>query len=164
MGRPIIGSIVALMNASGLFAGASWDAWRAILRAIFGLPMPAADLAIYRRLTGRTAAPTQPFREVWLIIGRRGGKSIITALIVVYQTTCRMFKLAPGEIGVFAVIAADRRQARVIKSYVAGMLRTIGALESQVETETVETIVLKNGLRIEITTASYRTIRGATLI
>src|SRR6476661_1295294 len=108
MGKAVIGTIVALMSASGLFASASWDAWRAILRAIFGLPMLSADLDIYRRLTGRTAAPAQPFREVWLIIGRRGGKSIITSLIVVYQCCCRTFKLAPGEIGVFAVIAADR--------------------------------------------------------
>ena len=66
MADAMAGTIVALMKASGLFLGASWDAWRAVLRAIFALPMSAADLDVYRRVTGRTTAPTQPFREVWL--------------------------------------------------------------------------------------------------
>jgi hypothetical protein len=161
--RPI-GSILALMAALKLFQAPSWNAWRAVLKAIYALPMSPADLALYQRVTDRTTAPTQPFREVWLIVGRRGGKSFITALVAVYQTTCRTFTLSAGETGVFMIIAADRRQARVIKGYIAGMLKTIGALESLLASETAETITLRNGLHIEIVTASFRTLRGYTCI
>lgn len=159
------GTILALMSALGLFSGPSWDAWRVVLKAIFALPMSDADLSVYRALTERTAAPLQPFREVWLIVGRRGGKSIITALIAVFQVTCKTFRLAPGETGVFMCFAADRRQARVIKNYVSAMLQAVGQLaETPVETETAETITLTNGLRIEITTANFRTLRGYTCV
>jgi hypothetical protein len=159
-----IGTVLALMNALGIFAGTSWDTWRVVLKAIYALPLSASELETYQRLTGRTSAPLRPFREVWLLVGRRGGKSFITALIAVYQCTCRTFKLAPGETGVFMVIAADRKQARVIKGYVGAMLRALDALADMVENETAEQIELKNGLRIEITTASFRTLRGYTCI
>lgn len=158
------GTVLALMKALGLFKGASWATWGVVLRAIFGLPMSEADLAVYRTLTGRETAPTAPFREVWLICGRRAGKSIVTALIAVYATTCRSYKRMAGELLVFMVIAANRKQARVIKSYIAGMLRVIGSLEELIEDETQDAIVLTNGIRIEITTASFRTIRGYTCI
>jgi hypothetical protein len=164
MARKVIGSTLALMKALGMFQGASWDAWRVVLKAIYALPMSDVELKAYRRLTGRLAPPSQPFREVWLIVGRRGGKSFITALVTVYQVCCRRFTLAPGETGVFMVIAADRKQARVIKGYVGAMLRTLGALAEMVSNETAEQIELKNGLRIEITTASFRTLRGYTCI
>src|SRR5262245_52662260 len=55
----------------------SWATWRAVLRAIFGLPMSAGDLEVFKRLTGRSRAPSQAAREAWLAVGRRGGKSRI---------------------------------------------------------------------------------------
>jgi hypothetical protein len=39
--------------------------------------MDAAELAIYRHHTGRTAPPTKPARYAELVAGRRGGKSRI---------------------------------------------------------------------------------------
>lgn len=68
-----------------LFAGPEWVAWRAFLSALFGLPMPAEDqAALYRRSTGRQDVPMGQAREAWVIVGRRGGKSRIAALIAVY--------------------------------------------------------------------------------
>jgi tRNA threonylcarbamoyladenosine modification (KEOPS) complex Pcc1 subunit len=46
--------------------------------------------------------------------------------------------LAPGEVGVIMIIAADRRQARVIMRYCTGLLK-----------ETRETIELRNRITIE---------------
>ena len=143
--RKAIGSILALMKVLGLFLGRSWETWCVALKAIVALALSAAELAVYQHITARNTAPTRPFREVWLICGRRGGKSVIAALIAVYQCTCRTFKRIPGEMLVFMVIAADRKQARVIKGYISAMLRAIGALESLVENETADTITLKNG-------------------
>ena len=76
-----------------------WVAWRAFIAALFGLPMGEAELAIYGQCTGRTIAPTEPSTEAFLVVGRRGGKSFILALIGVFLATFRDYRpyLQPGE-------------------------------------------------------------------
>src|SRR2546425_10905164 len=67
----------------------TWRAWRVFLRALFGLPMTAADRVIYQKHTGRTTPPTKQAREAWLVVGRRGGKSFIVALVAVFLAAFR---------------------------------------------------------------------------
>jgi hypothetical protein len=95
---------------------ASWAAWFAFLRALFALPLPEDDLAIYQQCTGRTEAPTKPATEGWLICGRRAGKSFMLALIAVYLACFHQYRryLAPGERATIMIIARDRKQSRVI--------------------------------------------------
>lgn len=147
-----------------VFGGPSWAPWRAVVKAAFALAMTPDERASVCELTGRTALPSKPVREVWFLIGRRAGKSIVAALVAVYAVTCRSYALAPGEVGTFMVIASDRRQARVIKRYVSGLLRAVGALEELIADEAKETIALKNGLAVEIHTCSFRSLRGYTCI
>lgn len=64
---------------------ATWEAWRAFLAALFGLPMSEAELALFRRCTGRGAPPDGGLSEAWLICGRRAGKSFVLALIAVFS-------------------------------------------------------------------------------
>jgi hypothetical protein len=144
------------------FKGPSWNAWKAWLAALFALPMNDAALALYRAQTGREATPTAPFNEAALIVGRRGGKSRILALVAVYLATFRDYTpyLAPGEVATVAVIAADRRQARTIFRYASGLLRAVDLLSGLVENESGETITLTNRVVIEIATASFRVTRG----
>src|ERR1043166_3539188 len=98
-------TILEVMADSALFApwfkGRSWDAWRAFLRALFGLPLDAASLEVYRRHTDRQNAPEESSHEAWLIVGRRGGKSESAALVAVFLACFRnyMHLLAPGERG-----------------------------------------------------------------
>ena len=144
---------------------ATWIAWLACLAAIFNLPMSSEMAAIFEACTGRAAAALEPTTEVWLCCGRRAGKSFVLALIAVYIAVfvdCTA-RLVPGEAGVVLVMAADRRQARVIFRYARALLR-IPLLANLVEAETAETISLANGIEIEISTASYRTVRGYTLL
>ena len=61
-----------------------WTAWRAFLAALFGLPMEDAERALYDAHTGRSGPPTEPFSEAALVIGRRGGKSFVLALVAVF--------------------------------------------------------------------------------
>jgi hypothetical protein len=86
------------------------------------------------------------------------------ALLAVFLACFRNYTphLAPGEVATVAVLAADRRQARVILRYVTGLLRSVDMLAGEVEEETAERIVLRNGVEIEITTASFRSTRGFT--
>jgi hypothetical protein len=100
----------------------TWSAWRSFLASLFALPMSIPELAIYRECTGRSQSPTNQASEAWLVIGRRGGKSFILALIAVYLAAFRDWRsfLGPGERATVMVIAADRKQARVIMRYVLG--------------------------------------------
>src|SRR5262249_20381330 len=102
----------------------SWTAWEAFLAALFGLPMSESHAALYRAHSGRQAPPHGPSREAWVVVGRRGGKSRVAALVAVYLACFRDYRriLAPGERGTLPIIAADRRQARTVLRYVLGLL------------------------------------------
>ncbi len=146
--------------------GDSWRRWRVFLKALFALPMDADDLPIYQQCTGRTDPPAEPVTEAALIVGRRGGKSRILALAAVFLATFRDYDefLAPGEVATVAVIAADRKQARAIFRFASGLLKGVGLLAPMVADLNTDAITLTNRTTIEITTASFRTVRSATLI
>lgn len=146
------------------FGRGDWSAWRAFLTGLFGLPMDDDALAIFRRHTSRTSAPTSAAREAWLICGRRGGKSLCMALLAVYVATFRDYRqhLQPGERATVAVLAADRKQARTVMRYVAGLLRNVPMLAKLIERETTESFDLAGSVTIEVTTASSRATRGYT--
>ena len=159
-------SIIDTMDHPALFRshfdGASWDRWKVALKALFALPMDDADLATFAEHTGRAAAPAVPFREAAWVVGRRGGKSRILALLAVF-VGCFVDHaphLAAGELATVAVIAADRRQARVVLRYILGLLRAVPALAALIETETAESVTLTNRVQIEVATASFRVTRG----
>ncbi|MEO7329123.1 MAG: hypothetical protein ABI193_11120, partial [Minicystis sp.] len=143
---------------------ATWAAWRAFLAAVFALPMDAAALDTYRRHTRRTAPPTLAARVAWVIAGRRGGKSRLAALLVVFLACFRRYELAPGERGVAMVIAADRRQARVVFRYVCALFDAVPMLAAMVTHRTSEALHLANDISVEVHTASFRTVRGYTIV
>jgi len=145
---------------------ATWQAWFAFLAVLFGLPLTAEQLAIYQQCTGRQAAPSGPFFEAWLICGRRAGKSFVLALVAVFLSCFIDWSpyLVPGEVGRIIIIAADRRQSRVIFGYCLGFLEKIPMLNGMILRQTQDTIDLANGITIEIQAASFRTIRGYSLI
>jgi Terminase large subunit, T4likevirus-type, N-terminal len=144
----------------------TWAAWRAFLCALFGLPMDDAQLATYHECTGRADPPTSPAQEAWLVIGRRGGKSFTLALIAVFLAAFRDWRpyLAPGERATIMVIAADRRQARVIKRYIKGIIGAVPMLAAIIEAERAEAIDLDTRITVEVHTASFRTVRGYTVV
>src|SRR5579871_4586539 len=91
------------------FKGKSWKAWRSFLAALFAESVTDDEFALYRACTGRAVWPTSAFTEAALVVGRRGGKSRILALIAVFLATMRDYSpyLAPGEVATIAVLAAD---------------------------------------------------------
>jgi hypothetical protein len=144
----------------------TWKAWRAYLAALFALPMTEDELAIYRQCTGREDPPADPVKESWLVVGRRGGKSFILALIAVYLAVFRDWRpyLGPGEVGTIMIIAADRKQTRAIMQFVKGVLKGSRMLASAIKAERVESIDLKNSIRIEVHNCSFRSTRGYTVV
>ena len=141
-----------------------WRAWFCFLKVLFGLPLDDDELTLFRQCTGRQS-PHGPYFEAWLACGRRAGKSYILALIAVFLAVFRDYRpyLAPGERGTIMIIAADRKQARVILRYIRGMF-ALPALKRLVERETADSFDLVNSVTIEIATCSFRTVRGYSVI
>jgi hypothetical protein len=144
----------------------TWRGWFVFLRSVFGLPMSEDDWALFRQCTGRDDRPTRSFTEAWLVVGRRGGKSLMLALIAVFLACFVDWSgyLNRGERGVVLVVAADKKQARVIFRYVRAFLTQTPLLAPLIERETMDTLDLTNGLSIEILAANYRTVRGYSLV
>lgn len=146
------------------FGGETMRRWRVFLRALHGLPMDADDLEIYRHHTGRSDPPTRPPREAWVVVGRRGGKSLIAGLLAVYAAAMRDYRshLAPGETAVVMCLASDRRQAAIVRRYVGGLLRSVPMLSREIAGETRETLELRSGTTIEVRTSTHHSVRGFT--
>ncbi|WP_049820096.1 hypothetical protein [Bradyrhizobium japonicum] len=144
----------------------TWAVWFAIIAAIFALPMTDEQVAVYRQVTGRTQPPTEVAKEVWLCIGRRGGKSRIISLIAVWLAAFHDYKpyLAPGEKGVVQVIASDKKQARTCIRYIKAFISQTPMLARMIEGDTAESISLTNDIIIEVMTASFRSVRGFTVV
>jgi hypothetical protein len=165
-------TILEAMRHNALFARwfkdpATWMCWEVFLAALFGLPFDAALLETFRQCTGRSVPPTTGFNEAWLIVGRRGGKSVVLALVAVFLAVFKDWsgRLVPGERGTVLVIAADRRQARVIFRYNTALITETAMIAALVDGEvTQDRIDLTNGISIEISTANFRSVRGYTLI
>ena len=140
----------------------TWRSWRTFLSALFGLRVE--DEALYSACTGGRSLPTHQAREAHLIVGRRGGKSFICALIGVFLATFRTYRLTPGERGMVMLLAADRRQARVLFRYVKAFVEGVAMLRQMVVNVTADAIELDNSITIEIHTASFRSVRGYTVV
>lgn len=110
--------------------------------------------------------PTAHASEGWLVCGRRSGKSFMLALVAVFLACFHDWKtnLGPGERGTIMIIAADRRQARTILRYIRGLLHAVPMLKQLIEAERTESIDLSNRITIEVHTASFRTVRGYTIV
>jgi hypothetical protein len=145
---------------------ASWEAWFSFITTLFGLPLTAERLDVFRQCTGRTLPLTTPASEAWLVCGRRAGKSFMLALVAVFLATFKDYRqhLAPGERGTIMVIAADRKQSRVILRFIRALLTKVPMLAKLIERETAEAFDLANSVTIEVATASYRSTRGYTLV
>jgi hypothetical protein len=164
-------NIVEAINDPGLFAPwfknpETWEAWRAFLAGLFGLPMKdRKQRRIFEECTGRKP-PRKPMKEGWLVVGRRGGKSFISALVAVYLACFFDYRryLAPGERGTVMLLAQDRRGARVLMWYISALLNNVSLLKPLIVKETTEAIELANGLNIEVHTSNFRAVRGYTIV
>jgi hypothetical protein len=145
---------------------ATWEAWFVAAKALFGLQMNRHERRLFQKYTGRTQQPEKAFKEFWAIIGRRGGKSYIAAVIACYLALFHNYRqyLSPGERGVIQIVAVDRYQAQVIFRYIVAILHSNPVFAQYIQNETKEIIELTNAVDIEVMACSFRSIRGRTVV
>ena len=66
------------------FEGASWDRWRAVLKAAFAVPMSSRDLELFQEVAGNREPPGKPVRELVCAVGRGGGKDAIASALATW--------------------------------------------------------------------------------
>jgi hypothetical protein len=60
------------------FSGPSWATWKAVLKAAFCIPMTPDELTLFRGVAQRDP-PKHRVRELWAVVGRRGGKDSVAS-------------------------------------------------------------------------------------
>src|SRR5215472_4866446 len=143
----------------------TWVAWLVVLKAIFGLSMTAEDLLVFNRHTGRTLPPIDGSKETYLIIGRRGGKSFISALITCFIACFIDFKpfITVGETLAVMCLARDKDQARIVFRYVKAILNHVPALRNMIVDQRADEIELTTGITIMIKASDFGGVRGPTI-
>jgi hypothetical protein len=146
----------------GMVGADSFKVMRTLLIAAFGEPLTAEEMVLFTEVTGRVVMPPEPCSELWIIAGRRSGKSRIIATICAYLAACCDYRhvLGPGERGILPVLAASTMQARTVFNFVTGIFADVPRFAALVENVTSDTINLKTRVDVQIRPASFRTIRG----
>jgi hypothetical protein len=162
--------IVQAMDHPGLFRqwfdGASWDGWRTILKAAFGLPMSEREREFFRTVAERDP-PKSRVRELWIVAGRRAGKDSIASLIATYAAIffyAGIDKLRPGERALVQCLACDRDQARIVLGYTRSYFDHLPPLRDMVVRRTTDGIELCNDVDVVVATNSYRAVRGRAIL
>ena len=147
------------------FDGASWSTWRAVLRAAHALPMGDDDLARFRAVAGDRQPPQRRVRALVVVAGRRAGKDSIASAVATHAA-CGDYGgvLRPGERASILCLAVDREQAAIVRRYIAAYFQRAPLLRSLVERETLDGLLLNNGVEIVVATSDYRSIRGRTVV
>jgi hypothetical protein len=161
--------IVAAMNSPKLFQssflGPSWDHWRIVLKAAFALPMSAAEIEFFRSVAARDPPATR-VKELWIIVGRRGGKDSIASLIISYIAALfnKRQRLRSGEIALCVALACDREQSKIVLGYTKSYFADIPTLKRMVKRETSTGLELSNHVEIAVGTNSFRSVRGRPIL
>lgn len=145
---------------------APWSTWRSVLRAAWALPLDDIDRQRFDSLAGGREPPSARVAELWVVAGRRSGKSRMAAAVAAFLSTFADYRrvLAAGETGHVLVLAPTRAQSRTIHDYIAGFLQESPILRQQVLSVGADEIRLRGNICITVQPPNFRSIRGRTLI
>lgn len=146
------------------FVGPTWARWVAVLKAAFAERMNAEELMLFREVAERDP-PRRQVRELWAIVGRRGGKdSIASAIAATLSLGDYRPYLRPGERASVLCLACDRDQAKIVARYIAAYFRENPLLAPLVEHASDDGLELSNAVEIVVATNSFRSVRGRTIV
>jgi len=160
--------IMTAINDSGLFKSyfkdlKTWKAWIVLFKVLDGSKLNKEEKEIFFQHTGLHEAPKE-ISELFLIVGRRGGKSTFCSLLAVFYSVWGDWQkyLSKGEKAYVFVVACNLTQARIIKNYISAIFKLSPELRKMVKKEKGESILLSNKVEISIKPASWRSSRGFT--
>lgn len=151
------------------FDGDSWASWRTILKACYALPMDDEELRFFKSVAGDRDPPTRPVKELWCVVGRRGGKDSIASLIAAHVAAFfdkgrLRHKLRPGERPLVMCLACDREQAGIVLGYTRSYFDDIPMLHHLVDNRTTTGFALTNDVDVSIVTNNFRKTRGRSVL
>ncbi len=141
-------------------------AQRMALKAVYGLPLSAQELKLFKQTTGLRRYPGREFEEVTFCLGRRSGKSDkLASSLALFEACAREHKLSRGEIGVVMLVSSElRRQSRILFNYILHKLEGSPVLRKLIKNVTSDEISLTNGIVIQVYPCNVARIRGASLV
>lgn len=146
------------------FAGASWNIWRAVVKASQARPLSVDEREIFYSVAKRDA-PEEPVEELVVVAGRGAGKdSAASAIATAAAVRDYGTHLRPGERATVLCLACDRQQAKIVLRYIKGYFATVPLLQALVERETEDGLELNNRVEIIVATNDYRAVRGRTIV
>jgi len=164
-------NIIQAMQRPEFFGGLfkdldTWTAWQAFLKALFGLEMNGEELEYFQKCTQLEKPSDEKIREAWVLVGRRGGKSAIAALIAVWLACYKDWTpyMRPGERPYIFVVSVTKFQARIVKDYIVGVLESEPDMNDMIDVNRQFEIDLTNGVTISCLPCTYRAIRGKTVV
>ena len=132
--------------------------------------MSADELALFTRCTGRASAPAEVASEAWLVCGRRSGKSFVLGPDRDLSGDLPGLAGAPepgrarddhGHCGRPAAGRTIMRYLEALLAEIPMLARTVVAFRAAHADMSIE---LVGRVTIEVHTASFRTVRGYTVV
>jgi hypothetical protein len=166
--RPI--TLAAAMRDDALlgrpFAAPTFWTWHAVAKVLSGEALDEREASLFRECTGRTRLPDGPVKSLIFLSGRRSGKDRFMSATAVYRAALAAnWKelLSAGEQAVVLLLGGDRKQARILRQYCAGLLEA-PMLAAMVTRTTEERIEFRNGSVLEVATNDANLVRGRSAI
>jgi hypothetical protein len=148
------------------FAGPSWATWRAVLKGAFAIPMDDEERGAFRPVAERDP-PKRRVKELWCVVGRRGGKDSVASAICAYAAGFTDYRAAgllrPGEAATVLCLAVDKMQGAIVRNYAAGYFDRVPLLKPLVERETSDGLDLSTGAELVVLASNFRNVRGRTV-
>ena len=126
---------------------------------------PTTSVAFFRTIAERDP-PRKRVRELWIIVGRRGGKDFDCEPrqrphAALFNSSGRLRR---NERALVACLACDSDQAKIVLDYTRSYFDHIPALRSMVTRRIANGFQLNNGVDIASRPTVFRSIRGRPIL
>jgi hypothetical protein len=160
-------TIVQAMRRRDLFGGlapfrdlGSWRAWLTFLRAVYGLPLNAEDLALFQRHTGRQEPRTGGYPEAVAIVGRQSGKSRIAATVAAFEAVRARGERDGTDLYALLVAQDERASLRTLFAYAAAPFEKVPGLAAAVRSRKAGTLTLDSHATLAAYPCRPAAVRG----
>ena len=146
------------------FEGDSWNTWFATVKGTFGERLDGSETELFDTVASRTP-PTKRVGELVIAAGRGAGKDSIASFLAAYlAVSFDLTRVSCVPASSVLCLAVDKSQAAIAFRYIRGYFEAIPALAAMVCNIGASTIELSNHVVIEVSVASFRAVRGRTIL